>query len=133
VRRKLLNELNEISEPTWAQRALKSCLQTIEDSGELSATHSYLVKIEDAWCGPGDQISIVYTPPWGAEAVGLRRTIDTSALGTYADYFGPEYPFSAESFGESVATWDLGEPLGTYADGMWHDSAGVRWWGDNVR
>lgn len=132
AQRNLLKSLNGVSEPSWAQRALKACLQSLEDSGELSSTHSYLVEIEDAWCGPGDQISIVYTPPWGTEAVGLRRSIDTPALYTYADYFGPDHPFSAESFGYSVATWDLGEPLGTLASGMWRDSAGVKWWGDHA-
>lgn len=90
-----------------------------------------MVRIVDAWVGPGAQISVVYFPPWSDRAVGLRREQSSGDLTTYPDFDG-KIPMDAELFGASVADWDIGEPLGLNPQSMWRDSSGLLWWGDLV-
>lgn len=87
------------------------------------------MSVKDAWSGPGDQISVVYTPPYMTIVIGLRRTRTTPALWEYGDFSGPEFPYTSTQFGENVASRDMGEPLGNTTF-LFVDSAGIQWWGD---
>lgn len=122
----LIHELSLIEKPDWAETALLSCLKHLQVN---QVTEAALVRVLDAWVGPGESFSLVYVPPWGEEPIGLRRDRNTLALGSYPDYEF-ETSFSAESFGRSVAIWDIGEPVALNPGRNWRDSAGVYWWGD---
>ena len=122
----LMRELDAIVQKSWSEEALSFCLSRLIVG---SLTEGKYVDVIDAWVGPGDQISVVYIAPWGSETIGLRRHRETPARTTYPDSVSID-GVSARVFGESVADWDIGEPIGPSDDRWWHDSQGVAWWGD---
>jgi hypothetical protein len=112
----------------WSKAAFLACIRQLSIEGP---THAHLVKIVDAWTGPGDSLSFVYYPPWDTEVFGLKRTRGTYESWGYLESDG-ETEISAEGFGRGVAVSDLGEPLRGDPETLWRDSAGVRWWGDSI-
>ncbi len=121
-----IHELGAILDRSWGEEALLACLLRLQSGG---LTEGVLVEVVDAWAGPGDTISVVYRPPWTPDVVGLRRS--RASGNVYYSISGRELPdFTPVDFGESVADWDLGEPMGIRRESLWRDSAGIRWWGD---
>ena len=139
--RQLLAELIPQPGATWAAQALWSCLNDLR----LGTAAGAEVRVEQAWTDGPDAFCIVYTPPYQpAERVGLRRQIHDTAPAKYEPAVGPGYaalvsPMLADEgpdggwepveFGQVVAAYDIGEPLGNAYYMLRRDDAGVGWWG----
>jgi hypothetical protein len=125
-------------EVTWAEAALDACLRHLEVSTITEARH---VMVEVAWIDSPDSFCIIYRPPYDPERrVGLRRhraDAKKAANAPYrlgdlapADYYieDPAHPTPA-AFGDTVADFDLGEPLGNVMRILRLDQDGIGWWG----
>ena len=112
---------------SWAEDALLACLARLVDGGP---THAELVRIVDAWVGPGDEFSVVYVPPWGDSEIGLRRSRQSETAMIYSVESDVDLITPAE-FGQNVADFDLGVPFGADLNSLWADSRGTRWYGDS--
>lgn len=139
--RKLLEQLVPQPGATWAAQALWSCLDCLR----LGTAAGAEVRVEQAWTDGPDAFCIVYTPPYQpAERVGLRRQIHDTDPAKYETAVGPAYaallsPMFAVAgpdgewdpveFGQVVAAYDIGEPLGNAYYMLRRDGAGVGWWG----
>ena len=123
---------------TWAAAALDACLRRLEVSTITEALH---VVVDGAWVDGPDSFCIVYRPPFDPErVVGLRRHRGDAknavsaayALGNLApaDYYieDPEHP-TPVAFGDTVADFDIGEPLGNVVSILRLDEHGIGWWG----
>ena len=124
--KELLTLLLQRGGHAWSAQALLSCLLRLNDGGDIERE---LVEVLDAWEGPGDAFSVVYRPPWDKRSVGIYRNRLTDHAYVYP-LSGPPESINAEEFGDHVARWDIGEPLGYDIAGLWRDSAGIHWWGD---
>lgn len=106
----------------WGPRALLACLRKLRDGGPTEAAS---VVVRDAWAS-SDGFRVVYDSPGGTR-VGIIRdrwtTIDR------LDVYATGDVATAEEFGEEVADFNIGEPLGAYADILDMDADGLGWWG----
>ncbi|MBB1198440.1 hypothetical protein [Curtobacterium flaccumfaciens] len=97
-------------------------MQKLRDGGPTEAEH---IVVHDAW-STTESFRVVYDTP-GGRRVGIvrdrRTTIDR--LDVYATGDEP----TPEEFGREVADFNIGEPLGRYADVLELDADGVGWWG----
>jgi hypothetical protein len=120
----LINELEASTHRTWGEVALLACLVKLRDGGP---TEYKIVEVRRA-TPVEDGFDIVYLSPWGPE-VGL-----TARLGQM-QYFGGVYQEAydrdptAQEFGQEVADFFVGEPLGHYASVLDFDDSGLGWWG----
>lgn len=105
--------------PEWAQAALDACLEHLPVS---RVTESQSVQVLDAWVEDSVAFCVVYRYPYFDGVLGIRRTFDTDMYG--------EVPSDPVAFGCDVADFDIGEPLGSVAEHLRVDGAGVHWWGD---
>jgi hypothetical protein len=108
------------SDATWAQRALRACLDALPES----ITEGASLEVVDSWAEPPAAICVVYRCPWFEGTVGLR----VSKVGP--DMWGgtPEDP---EGFGGMVADFELGDPwYGGANPPLVEDADGVHWWGN---
>jgi hypothetical protein len=124
----------------WSDRALLACLGTLQTS---TLTEAWCVAIEDAWTEARDALCVLYRARHaGPGLVGLRRTrADVLAAlaseayepGDFVDVgmydLGDPHEPNPESFGRTVADFDIGEPLGTIWDRLRYDNHGTGWWG----
>lgn len=132
--RQLLDEL-PVSSSVWSVEALRACLQAVDNGLQIEQ-----VAIADAWPDGEDALCMVYTPPWSMlDLVGLRReradAVRTAArpgdapfteVGIIAVYEGLDDP---ASFGDTVANWDMSDPLGKITEFLRRDIHGLGWWG----
>lgn len=141
VHRMLLEQLVPGPEATWSAKALWSCLDYLR----LGTCAGAEVRVEHAWTDGTDAFCVVYNPPYQpAERVGLRRQIHDTDPEDYEPDVGAGYgaflsPMAAGvgldgewnpvEFGQEVAGYDIGEPLGKAYDSLRRDSSGVGWWG----
>src|SRR5665213_1058018 len=109
---RLIADLRRPKNHTWVQMALLACLERLSEGG---ATEGAIVLVRDAWSGPGPRLNVIYQPPWMPFDVGCVRWRGSRDLNRV---YGAEHggPMTAMEFGWNVADWDIGEPLGTYAD-----------------
>lgn len=136
----LLHELAAAESDVWSDRALLACLQKLRTS---TITEAWSVAVQDAWTDGPDAFCVVYRSPHaGPSAVGVRRArADAWAAATSTGYTlgqfldvgmyelgDPAHP-DPEAFGETVAEFDIGEPIGATLDILQFDAAGTGWWG----
>lgn len=119
----LIAELEASLAEEWGQRALLACLRKLRDGGPTEAAS---VVVHDAWA-TADEFRVVYDSPWQGPRVGIIRdrwtTIDRTDAYATGDQSTPE------EFGQEVADFNIGEPLGAYLDILDFDAAGLGWWG----
>jgi hypothetical protein len=101
-------------------------------------TEARRVHVHHAWADGDDALCVVYRPPFDPDrVVGLRRHRSDAVLKSrlepgdmaaspYID--DPDNPDPVQ-FGQSVADFDIGIPLGTVYDTLRADRGGVGWWG----
>jgi hypothetical protein len=116
----LIAELEAAASTEWGPRALLACLKRLRDGGPAEA---HRVFVHEAWARD-DAFQVVYDSPEGLH-VGLIRE-----RGTTIDRLDPaDAEISPEEFGQEVADFNIGEPLGAYAEILDVDSQGLGWWG----
>ena len=121
----LIAELEAKANASWGAQALLACLQKLRDGGPTEASIVEVCKAAPLV----DGFTIDYLSPWGPR-VGLvaRRGQLRDFAGVYqadADTLTPA------EFGDEIADFFVGEPLGTYSDRLKYDEAGLGWWGDD--
>lgn len=124
-RNQILQEFKALKSQDWSSRALIACLERLGSEG---ATDGHLAVVKNAWCGPRDEVSIVFRPPWSNELIGLRRwrlSPESESWPLTADIEN----VSAEEFGAHIANWDVGIPFRVPA-AAWRDSSNIPWVGD---
>ncbi|MEJ7649243.1 MAG: hypothetical protein WKF57_09445 [Nakamurella sp.] len=137
--RDLLGQLASGPDSLWSTRALWACLEELRESVITEAAE---VRVSDAWTDGPAAFCVVYCPPFQPEErVGLRRHQDDSEVqivyGLGSSLFQSHGTDQVDerghadliAFGVAVAAFDIGEPLGNYADTLLRDSNGVGWWG----
>lgn len=125
-----------MGEPTsWAGVALQACLDRLAVS---TLTEARLVRVIRSWVDGDDAFCLVYRPPFDADrVVGIRRHRSDAAE---VEHLGPGEMASSPyiddpndpdpiQFGQSVADFDIGVPLGSVVDTAREDADGVGWWG----
>lgn len=139
--RMLLEQLAPGTHGSWSERALWSCLNRLRSGTGAGAE----IRVENAWTDGPDAFCIVCNPPYQpTERVGLRRHVHDDDPADHEPDVGPHYaaflsPIHADVgsdgewdpvlFGQAVADYDIGEPLGHANDLLRADSSGVGWWG----
>lgn len=86
-----------------------------------SCTMGETVEMLAAWTDDEECLCFVYQYPAFDGVLGLR-------CDTQTDMYG-EAPTDPGDFGQDVADFDIGEPLGTVVDVLRQDPQGVWWWG----
>lgn len=116
----LVAELEAAASTEWGPRALLACLRKLRDGGP---TEAHRVVVHEAWA-TDDAFRVVYESPEGLR-VGIIRERHTNI-----DRLDPaDAEVSAEELGREVADFNIGEPLGAYAEILDVDAHGVGWWG----
>jgi hypothetical protein len=120
----------------WSDIALRACLDRLAVSTVTEARH---ITVERAWVDGKDAFCVVYRPPFDSNrTVGLRRQRSDAdipdgewKLGNMSPLPYIEDPGNPEAvtFGETVADFDIGEPMGNTVDILRADDDGVGWWG----
>ena len=138
---RLLSELTTPPDPPWSVRALYGCLEHLRTS---TLTEAWTVAVEDAWPDSNDAFCVVYSSPYaGPSSVGLRRARQDVAadlqatsyqLGAFTDpemYDMGNDPQNPDpvAFGQTVADFDIGEPIGNVLPMLRRDNTGTGWWG----
>ena len=111
------DEAVEQGSDEWLQAALYACVTGLSHS----CTEGSTVEVLAAWIDADDCLCVVYQYPLFDGVLGLRRDTDTDMYG--------EQPVDPVPFGNDIADFDIGEPLGTVAEGLRQDAHGVHWWG----
>jgi hypothetical protein len=131
--RQLLEELAAVESPTWAQRAVRACLDELRTSTLTESPH---IRVDNAWTDGESAFSVVYRWDFDrAQAYGIRRAFADAATTHYVPggFIGgleirtPHRNPDAIGFGKDVANFDIGEPLGNTP--LRRDAAGILWWG----
>ncbi|MFD4295082.1 hypothetical protein ACFWPA_16580 [Rhodococcus sp. NPDC058505] len=105
---------------SWSSRALHACLHTLTFN---TSSEAWCVGVLDAWTDGDSAFCVVYRYRDDPRTLGTRRLVDD-----HGDPYGPG-PDDPEQFGHTVATNDIGEPLGTVARSLQRDAARIHWWG----
>jgi len=120
---------------SWAETALRACLDRLTVS---TLTEARRVVVIEAWVDGEDAFCVVYRPPFAAErVVGVRRHRSDAvvvedlrdgemAASPYIDDLDDPDPVQ---FGQSVADFDVGVPLGRVVETLREDGDGAGWWG----
>ena len=121
---------------SWADNALRACLDRLRVS---TLTEAREVTVARAWTDGEEAFCVVYTPPYDrTRTVGIRRHRSDAAavnddwqLGDFAPspYIDNPADPDAKAFGETVADFDIGEPLGNTVRILRKDVDGIGWWG----
>ena len=78
-----------------------------------------------AWCET-DEFRVIYS--WtGGRRVGIIRNRETTI--DRMDVYATGDIATPEEFGQEVADFNIGEPLGAYGDILDVDADGLGWWG----
>lgn len=101
----------------WLRAALYACVTGLSQS----CTEGETVEVLAAWIDDDDCLCVIYQYPVFDGVLGIRRETDTDMYG--------EPPVDPMQFGQDIADFDIGEPLGTVADHLRQDAHGVHWWG----
>ena len=80
--------------------------------------------VEDAWATT-DEFRVVYS--FTGRRVGIIRNRET--LVDRLDVYATGDVATPEEFGQEVADFNIGEPLGAYVDILDVDADGLEWWG----
>jgi hypothetical protein len=88
-----------------------------------SCTEGRTVEMLAAWVDDDEYLCFVYQYPYFVGVLGLRRSDED-------DSDEPDSVADPRSFGQDIADFDIGEPLGTVVERLRVDAAGVHWWGD---
>jgi hypothetical protein len=126
---RLLEELRSAQGEQWSRTALLACLEHLAVSW---TTEAWSVDVENAWTEGRWTFCVIYQYKYFAGRLGLRSTaLDLSHPGRFKNMSGDDLPNAPDPvrFGEDVADFDIGEPLGTVADHLRTSSDGVNWWG----
>jgi hypothetical protein len=91
-----------------ADEVLNSIIEHYRDSDPTSGE-----RVKSARLLPDDVIEIVYSRPEVDYLIGLRVRVDASRDDEFA----------------RIVAGHLGEPLGSFADSLEFDDAGIGWWG----
>lgn len=123
--RELIAALTESRELQWSGLALLSCLRWLCTS---TLTAAFEVQVEEAWTDGSDAFCIVYRAPYGPQTrVGIRSHRDEGDMFGSVDAAG--HGPDPEEFGQQVADFNIGEPLGDIVTRLRSDQHGVGWWG----
>jgi hypothetical protein len=128
--RQVLAELAAGPRSTWSQQALWACLDRLR-TGTWTMTPE--VRVERAWTDGPEAFCVVYTLHGPDLWIGIRlrrgdsdseenepgSDVDNHDLG----FLDPDW------FGQDVADFSIGEPLGTVLQTLRTDEQGVNWWG----
>ena len=120
--RELIGALAATASEEWGPRALLACLRKLRDGGPTEAA---LGVVHDAWATP-DEFRVIYDSPWGPR-VGIIRNRWTTV--DHLDVYTTEDVATPEEFGQEVADFNIGEPMGRYLDILEIDADGLGWWG----
>jgi hypothetical protein len=101
----------------WLHAALYACVTGLS----RSCTEGETVEVLAAWIDD-DGLCVVYQYPYFDGVLGFRT-------GTELDTDN-EMALSAPEFGQDIADFNIGEPLGSVVDHLRQDAYGVHWWGD---
>ena len=101
----------------WLRAALYASVTGLS----TSCTAGETVEVLAAWID-GDALCFVYQAPYYDGVLGLRHNTETDQY--------DEGPPDPSTFGQDIADFAIGEPLGTVADRLRRDTDGVHWWGD---
>jgi hypothetical protein len=136
----LLHDLRTARSAVWSDRALLACLEKLQTS---QVSEAWCVAVEDAWAEGPDTLCVVYKAAHaGPSLVGLRRTRADALTSSATDQYVPGdfvdvglYELGdpgdpdPTAFGQTIAEFDIGEPLGTVFDQLRADDDGTGWWG----
>jgi len=101
----------------WLHAALYASVTGLSHSCTLGET----VEVLAAWIDDDACLCFVYQYPSFDDVLGLRCDTETGMYG--------EAPTDPASFGQDIADFSIGEPLGTVADHLRQDAHDVSWWG----
>lgn len=125
----LLEVFSESEDEQWSRRALRSCLEHLAVS---TTTEAWSVEVEEAWVEGPWTFCVVYRYHYYDGRLGLRRTsLDAEHDGRFVDMYGDDRATVPDPvrFGQDVADFDIGEPLGSVIDGLQQAEDGTHWWG----
>jgi hypothetical protein len=83
------------------------------------------VIVEDAWA-TSDEFRVIYSSTSGPR-VGIIRNQETTI--DRFDVYATGDVATPEEFGQEVADFNIGEPLGAYVNVLDVDADGLGWWG----
>jgi hypothetical protein len=83
------------------------------------------VIVEDAWATT-DEFRVIYSFTAGPR-IGIIRSRETTI--DHLNIYATGDVATPEEFGQEVADFNIGEPLGAYLDILDFDADGVGWWG----
>lgn len=114
----------EIASPEWGTKVLEA-LRTYFNEGRplLEAAKLLDSKIEAEPDGT-PVLKAVYVHPYEDRRIGLRRRLTQFPLTI------PAGATPAEGMAETIALYEISEPLGRYSEILVNDGEGVWWWGD---
>lgn len=118
----LIAELESAGSDDWGSRALLACLRKLRDGGPTEGADAL---VEDAWATV-DEFRVVYSFPRDRR-FGIIRHRDTRI--DIVDAYVTGEVATPEEAGQEVADFNIGEPLGAFADILDVDPDGVGWWG----
>ena len=105
----------------WLRTALYACVTQLPGS----ITEGSTVEVLAAWIDENRSLCFVYQYSYYDGVLGLRCDTETDMYGDPSS--------DPTRFGEDVADFAIGEPLGTVADHLRQDDNGVYWWGSVTR
>lgn len=114
--------IEHFAKPTeaWSHHALHACLEALARS---TVAEAWCVGVVDAWVEDESAFCVLYRYREYPHTLGIRRSVNDY------HYPGGAADIDPAQFGKDVATGDIGEPLGTVAQKLKPDTAGVHWWG----
>jgi hypothetical protein len=118
----LIAELESARSDDWGSRALLACLRKLRDGGPTEAAS---VIVEDAWA-TSNEFRVIYSST-GGPRVGIIRNQETTI--DRFDVYATGDVATPEEFGQEVADFNIGEPLGAYVNVLDVDADGLGWWG----
>jgi hypothetical protein len=113
----------ESNAPAWAGRVLDALVDVVRSRSRTGA-----IRLLRAWTvdGPHGPLLLVRYRDQLGRSLGYRRRLDVPPPLGHED----EEPDLATWLAGWIAVVEVGEPLGTRAEGLTADSEGVLWWGD---
>jgi hypothetical protein len=112
----------EISSPEWGMKVL-GALRTYFSQGRPLLNAAKLVNSGLEVEPDGTPVLVaIYDHPYYDRRIGLRHRLNDFPMSI------PEGRSPAEGLAEGIALYEISEPLGTWAERLIEDGAGVWWW-----
>lgn len=110
----------ELGSSEWLHAALYATVAGLSHG----CTEGDKVEVFAAWIDDADHLCFVYQYPYFDGVLGYRCNDDLEE-----DVYGDALE-DPGAFGQEVADFSIGEPLGSVVERLRTDSLGVHWWGD---